>query len=99
MRDTIADKLDSMMEDPATVDAVFVSLQNARTAVIAAVPPEAVSLPNLVDDIPQRTMPSIVIAYDLYEDANREAEIVSRNRVSHPGFVPGAVALRVIADE
>lgn len=94
----ITDKIDSIMENPATVDAVYMAFQKARTAVVAAVPPENVSLPNLVDYVPVKTLPSLVIAYDLYEDASREAEIVSRNRVSHPGFVPGAVPLKVIAD-
>lgn len=31
--------------------------------------------------------PSLVIAYDLYEDISRDAEIVARNRIRHPGFI------------
>lgn len=98
MRDAIANKLDSISENPYTADAVYSAIQKARAAVVAAVPPEAVSLPNLTDYTPNKTLPGLVIAYDLYEDASREAEIVTRNRIAHPGFVPGAVPLKVIAD-
>lgn len=37
---------------------------------------------------PRETVPSLVLAYSLYGDALRGAEIVSRNRIRHPGFVP-----------
>lgn len=37
---------------------------------------------------PRQTVPSLVLAYSLYGDALRGAEIVSRNRIRHPGFVP-----------
>ena len=47
---------------------------------------------------PEATQPALVLAYGLYEDAGREAEIVTRNKVRHPGFVPGGQALEVLAD-
>lgn len=33
-------------------------------------------------------VPALALAYDLYEDTGREAEIITRNRVRHPGFIP-----------
>ena len=42
------------------------------------------------------TAPALVLAYDYYEDAERDAEIVSRNAVRHPGFVPASSPLRVL---
>ena len=32
--------------------------------------------------------PSIVLAYDIYEDVGRAAEIVGRIELPRPGFVP-----------
>lgn len=98
MRDAIVNKLDAISENPSTADAVYIAMQKARTAVVAAVPPDSISLANLIEFTPNKTIPSLVIAYYLYEDALREAEIVTRNRISYPGFVPGAVPLKVIAD-
>lgn len=37
---------------------------------------------------PREVTPALVLAYDLYEDTGREAEIIARNRIRHPGFVP-----------
>ncbi|AIR90588.1 DNA circularization protein [Pseudomonas cremoricolorata] len=37
---------------------------------------------------PRETVSSLVLAHKLYGDAMRGAEIVSRNAIRHPGFVP-----------
>lgn len=98
VRDAIAAAIDDLMEDPATTDAVFSSLQRVRTAVVQGVPPESESLPNLVTITAIATLPSLVLAYDIYEDAEREGEIVTRNNIRYPGFVPGAEPLQVLSD-
>ncbi|PTS90230.1 hypothetical protein DBR17_01670, partial [Sphingomonas sp. HMWF008] len=52
---------------------------------------------------PATTEPALVIAARLYADPAqaeiRAAEIVARNRVVHPGFVPGGVALQVLTPD
>jgi prophage DNA circulation protein len=49
------------------------------------------------------TQPALVLAQRLYGDPAsveaRAAEIVARNKVRHPGFVPGGVALQVLSAE
>lgn len=37
---------------------------------------------------PPDTTPALVLAYDYYGDAARDADIVARNGIRHPGFVP-----------
>jgi prophage DNA circulation protein len=37
---------------------------------------------------PAETVSALVLAHALYGDALRSGEIVERNRVRHPGFVP-----------
>ncbi|MNQ86556.1 hypothetical protein D3C85_1017540 [compost metagenome] len=37
---------------------------------------------------PAETVSALVLAHALYGDALRSGEIVARNRVHHPGFVP-----------
>ncbi|XZG71731.1 DNA circularization protein [Chitinibacteraceae bacterium HSL-7] len=49
----------------------------------------------LVDYRPRDVLPAAVIAYELYDDASRAAEVARRNRVRHPGFVP-VQTLRVL---
>ncbi|HGM5579291.1 TPA: DNA circularization protein [Pseudomonas putida] len=48
---------------------------------------------SLVDVRPKESLPALVLAYRLYGDASRAGEIVTRNKVVHPGFLPVA-ALR-----
>ncbi|RIJ06062.1 hypothetical protein DXK93_01670 [Achromobacter sp. K91] len=38
--------------------------------------------------VPVSIMPGLVLAYREYADATRAGEIVARNRVAHPGFLP-----------
>lgn len=45
---------------------------------------------------PREVMPALVLAYDLYETVDREGELIARNRLRHPGFVP-AERLKVLA--
>lgn len=44
------------------------------------------------------TMPALLIAHRVYGDARRADDIVSRNRIAHPGFVSGGQVLEVLKD-
>ena len=55
-------------------------------------------LPNEVEHTPADTLPIERVAYNLYGDPERSEEILLRNPdVSHPGFIPGRVALKVLS--
>jgi prophage DNA circulation protein len=43
------------------------------------------------------SVPAVLLAYRLYADPERDAELVARNRIRHPGFVPAAVPLEVLS--
>ena len=51
---------------------------------------KAESQARLVTYTPSAVMPAVVVAYEFYEDANRDLEIVERNDIVRPGFVPVA---------
>ncbi|KIH85071.1 DNA circularization protein [Pseudomonas batumici] len=44
----------------------------------------------LIDLIPKSNLPALVVAYQNFGDATRVGEVVQRNRISHPGFIPPA---------
>lgn len=98
VRDTLTEKIEVLMQDPATSDELFLSLQDVRTAVVNGVPPEDVALPRMVTFTPPVVVPSLVLAYSLYEDASRDLEIVSLNQIIYPGFVSGSVPLKVVSN-
>jgi len=76
-------------------DSVYEALQVARSAVWSDLTTRAKDSARLTTLKPLETAPALVLAYDYYDDATRDADIVSRNAVRHPGFVP-PVPLRVL---
>lgn len=96
VRDAISDRLDTLMESAG--DATYAELVALRAAMVQDIASRGASLPKLVSYTPPATLPALVLAYRLYGDAARDAEIVSRNNIRHPGVVPGGVPLEVLTD-
>lgn len=95
VRDQLADAIQAQAE--TAPDSVYVALTDLRVALVKDIGTRAADLTELVEVTPRATVPAIVLAYRLYGDPARDAEIVSRNRVRHPGFVPGGRVLEVVA--
>lgn len=96
-RDEMADALlEVMMAGPD--DATYTAARALRAAVVQDIAARGADLARLVRWVPTTTMPALVAAQMLYADAQREPELLLRNRVRHPLFVPGAVALEVLSD-
>ena len=96
VRDQLVDALDQ--EAAVADDAVYQSLADLRVAVVKDFSGRA-SLPRLASYQPVQTLPALVVAHAIYGDADRADEICARNRIRHPGAVPGGVALEVLTDE
>jgi prophage DNA circulation protein len=92
--DVIGDEIDALA--PYTTHVVMISLLDTLSAIQTSVLETAQRLPRLQDFIPWRIMSCHEIALHLYGDASRSAEIVSRNRVQHPGFVSPQTTLKVL---
>lgn len=81
----------------ATVpDALYTELLDTRAALIEDVRARAADLPALRQITLGATLPAVVVAHQLYGDATRADELVQRNRIAHPGAVPGGVTLEVL---
>jgi prophage DNA circulation protein len=84
-------------------DRTWAALADLRAATMADITARAAPLPRLRHYTVPRTRPSLVVAHDLDGEAldtlvARAADLVARNRIRHPGFVPGASVLEVLAD-
>lgn len=77
-------------------DGVYVALQTLRARVHADITARLAGSARLLTFTPVDVLPALALAYDRYEDPERELEIIERNRLRHPGFVP-AVPLRVLS--
>lgn len=96
LRDELGVLLDGEMETAS--DPVYRGLVGVRAALVKDVNSRAPGLAKIVSARAASTEPSLVTAYRLYGDASRADEIAARNRLRHPGFVPGGESLEVLSD-
>ncbi|WP_447588637.1 DNA circularization protein [Aquipseudomonas campi] len=96
IRDQIVTELDRQALEASP--ARYQGLSQLTATLIADMNRNAASLLPLSHYSPQITMPALLIAHRLYGNARRADEIVSRNRLPHPGFVAGGQVLEVLKD-
>lgn len=94
-RDALLGPIDEQAE--LVSDDVYPQLVQLRADLVKAVPGEGSDLPHLVTYTPPATLPSLVLAHQLYGDVALEGDLVTRNGVAHPGFVPGGEELEVLS--
>lgn len=92
LRDVLSEAIwqASLKADPEHYQA----LNTMRQALIKHLSAVAASGVRLVDITPAETLPALVLAYRRFGDATRAGEVVQRNRIQHPGFVP-AIPLKI----
>lgn len=93
-RDVILEMLDAEIELTSSDDE-FRVLMDARVAVFEEMTERADREQHLLDVELPEVRPAVVVAYDYYDDATRDEEIVARNHVEHGGFCP--VNLKVVS--
>lgn len=82
------DLLDGLLDTAS--DAQYTTLSGLRAALSADLTARGARLPDLVTFRPAATLPSLAVAYRLYDAADleaRAAELTARNRARHPGFL------------
>ena len=97
VRENLVDRIDSESEATPN-DELYVTLSDLRTSVVQAVPNPEQNLARIVQYVPRETLPSLLVAYQIYGDAGRADEIATRNNPPHPGFLMGGNQLEVLAD-
>lgn len=100
VRDDLADRLETAAAAAADAgdDGAFRALNTLRLTMARDVTRRGGSLARVYAYSPATTEPALAIAQRLFGDAGREVEIIARNRLRHPGFVPGGQALEVLTD-
>lgn len=95
-RDQVLEAIDRNTEE--VTDDAFPQLNDLHGTLIDSVPGIDSDLPRLQTYAPPAVVSSLVLAHRLYGDLTLEADVVARNKVRHPGFVP-AEPLEVLTDE
>ncbi|WP_295379542.1 DNA circularization protein [uncultured Pseudacidovorax sp.] len=94
VRDSVTTALDEATF--TAPDRVYPQLVAVRAAVFADITARMSNAARLLTYTPRQPMPALVLTYDLYEDVDREQEIVDRNGIRHAGFLP-ARPLKVLS--
>jgi prophage DNA circulation protein len=76
---------------------VYQALIALRVALIRDISIRAIAAPRRATTSLPATMPALVVAWRIHADATRDAEIVTRNRLRHPGFVPGGIPIEYLS--
>ncbi len=97
VRDDIVDAIEA--EQLTAPDAVYETLADLRTAVTRDISTRANDIAKLIEYTPTNTVPALAVAYHLYGDATKDADIIKRNPITHPGFVRGGQVLEVLTDD
>lgn len=95
LRDTVLLQIDTELEGTDPGPAMARALTLLRAAVVRDVAQRAEHLARASTFTPQAVLPALVVAHRVYQDASRADELVVRNGVRHPAFVP-AKALEVL---
>lgn len=93
-RDAIIGDLESQL-NIADDDNLFQSIKDLQALLIEALPREDTD--DLINFTPVKTMPALVISHRLFENLEKETEILEQNEIEHPGFVPGGDSIEVSA--
>lgn len=78
-------------------DDVYDALLELRVAVVRDISTRGANLAKLTTTTLPRTMPALLAAYRLYGDCTMDADLVARNNIRHPGFLPGGTVLEILA--
>jgi prophage DNA circulation protein len=98
LRDELSTVIDTQADTVATDDEYF-ALVDARTAVSNDLQTRGAQLARIQRITLPETTPALVLAHRRYGDASRENEIVARNAVRDPLFLPSGYELEVLTDE
>jgi len=97
-RGALFDAIDEQHNVETISDEVYQNLQQLRAELKRAVPPPDEQIPDVIAVTPRATTNSIILAYDLYDSLDKEQDIVDRNKIAHPGFIPGGDEIKVLFD-
>lgn len=77
-------------------DEVFQKLQDLKAQMVRVLPDTDIQLPNVQSYTVKATVPSLVLAYDLFENLDSEQDLINRNKIKNPAFIQGGTTLEVI---
>lgn len=82
--------------DTTDNDELYQSLRDLNANLVEVLPDIDSDLPNIENVELDITRPSLVVVYDVFQDARGEQDLIDRNDIRHPGFIEGGTELEVL---
>jgi prophage DNA circulation protein len=96
LNDFISQVEEQIITEVPTDEETLQALKDLRSVLVQDIANTIKKLPDTkIIQIPQ-SIPSVVLAYELYEDIDRADEIIKRNNISNPCFIPARTDLEVL---
>lgn len=98
-RNLLAERLDDeiLVSGATDDDEALNALETLRADMVADITQRGADLKKIRTIQLKQSKPALVLSYDLYATPNSETDIINRNRVNHPGFVPGGQPIEVLS--
>ena len=93
-----ADRMDAETERDNVSDREYTAARALTAKVVADLSARLGGLPRVRRLRISQPRPAVTLAYDLYEDPLRDAEIIARNAIQRPGFVPAGEDIEVLSE-
>jgi prophage DNA circulation protein len=99
IRDKVLAQLDSEINEAALMgdDELMGKLEQLAASFSLAMQERLLELDKLIELTLKTSQPALVLAWELYENPARGAEIVARNNQRHPGFLQANQPLQVLS--
>lgn len=96
-RNKLRDQIDFILERTQDDD-VFAAFKDLNAQLVLVLPDVDAALPSVRTITLADTTPSLVLAYDLFETVEAEEDLIERNHVENPLFIPGNSEIEVLND-
>jgi prophage DNA circulation protein len=96
-RDVVVTQINTLLALDLPVDLAG-TLQDLKTSAIEDINERGADLARLTELTLNESAPALVLSFDLYGTVDEEQDIIDRNKVEHPGFVPGGLPIEVLID-
>ena len=87
IRDTLNTAIDKELSR-TTSDALFLALRRVKADLNADINTRLEQSARIIRRTPDEVLPALVLAATWFDNAARDADIIRRNAITHPGFVP-----------
>jgi prophage DNA circulation protein len=97
-RDVVLTQIDKINKQEDVQNTIYNSLETLRAKVAQDIQIRKAELERISTFTPARTLPSLVIANYLFGGVEKESDIVNRNNIEHPGFIPGGREVEILVN-